>query len=72
MQEDILKTFGFQIERKTFFFQLRENPRGRFLRITEQGGKNTTSIIVPCAGLNDFEELLAEMLKAAEALPSKK
>jgi hypothetical protein len=72
VHEDILRTVGFQVERKTFIFQLRENPRGRFLRITEQGGKNTTRIIVPCAGLNDLQELLAEMLKAAEALTLKK
>jgi hypothetical protein len=71
VQEDILKTVGFQIERKVFILQLRENPRGRFLRITEQGGKNTTNIIVPCAGLNDFQNMLTEMLKAAEALRPK-
>ena len=33
--EDTLKTEKIQIERKTFVFSLKENPRGRFLRITE-------------------------------------
>jgi hypothetical protein len=42
-QEDTIKTHEFQIERKTFVFLLRENPRGRFLRIIEEGGKNPTA-----------------------------
>lgn len=33
--ENILLSEKIQIERKQFFFDLKENPRGRFLRITE-------------------------------------
>ncbi|MDA7662211.1 RNA-binding protein, partial [Verrucomicrobia bacterium] len=33
--EDTLRTEKIQVERKTFIFTLKENPRGRFLRITE-------------------------------------
>ena len=35
VNEDTLRAETIQIERKTFQFTLKENPRGRFLRITE-------------------------------------
>ena len=38
VNEDTLKTDKIQIERKTFVFTLKENPRGRFLRVTEDVG----------------------------------
>jgi PurA ssDNA and RNA-binding protein len=70
MRDDILKTGEIQIERKSFIFLLKENPRGRFLRIIEQGGAKSTSIIVPSNGLHEFNKLLAEMLKVADVKPS--
>ena len=33
LHEDTLKTEKIQIERKSFVFSLKENPRGRFLRL---------------------------------------
>jgi hypothetical protein len=54
------------IERKSFMLLLKENPRGRFLRITEHGGVRPAAIIVPATGLNEFRKLLDEMM-AAEA-----
>jgi len=71
VHEDTLKTEGFQIERKAFIFLLKENPRGRFLRVIEQGGKISNSIVIPSSGLNEFKRLLAEMLKAADEIPPK-
>ena len=56
-------------ERKSFNFLLKENPRGRFLRIVEEGGRFNASIIVPLSGLKEFQMLLAEMTKAANKLP---
>jgi hypothetical protein len=42
--EDTLKSVEVQIERKSFIFTLKENPRGRFLRITEDvGGRRDRS-----------------------------
>jgi PurA ssDNA and RNA-binding protein len=71
-QEDTLKTEKIQIERKTFVFTLKENPRGRFLRITEDVGGRRDTIIIPAPGLEDFRKLLDEMVKAsAEAPPPK-
>jgi hypothetical protein len=71
MAETTLKQSELAIERKTFVVALKENPRGRFLRIVENGGSQFASIIVPDSGLKDFQRLLAEMVDAAEKLPAK-
>jgi hypothetical protein len=68
--EDTLKIFELQIERKNFVFILKENPRGRFLRIIESGGKNNPSIIVPATGLKDFQKILADMAEAESKIPA--
>ena len=70
--EDTLKTDKVQIERKTFVFTLKENPRGRFLRITEDVGGRRDTIIIPAPGLEDFKKLLEDMVKAAAEHPSGK
>jgi hypothetical protein len=69
VNEDTLKTDKVQIERKTFVFTLKENPRGRFLRITEDVGGRRDTIIIPAPGLEDFKRLLDEMVKAAGDTP---
>jgi hypothetical protein len=69
LREDTLKTLEIQIERKHFLLLLKENPRGRFLRISEDVGGRINSIIIPIDGLGDFQKLLGEMLVAAEKLP---
>jgi len=72
MNEELLKSERIQIERKTFLFTLKENPRGRFLRITEDVGGRRDTIIIPAPGLEEFKKLLAEMVKAAAEAPAKK
>lgn len=69
--ETTLKQSELGIERKTFTVALKKNPRGRFLRIVENGGAHFTSIIIPDSGLKDFQRLLADMVDAAEKLPAK-
>jgi hypothetical protein len=71
VNEDTLKTERIQIERKSFVFTLKENPRGRFLRITEDVGGRRDTIIIPAPGLEDFKKLLDEMVKASAETPSK-
>ena len=56
-----------QIERKQFFFDLKENPRGRFLRITEDVGGRRDTIIIPSTGLEAFRDMLDEVIRANEA-----
>jgi hypothetical protein len=69
--EDTLATKEIQIERKAFFLALKENPRGRLLRITEEVGGKRNTIIIPAPGLKDFKKLLDEMVKAADEIPAK-
>ena len=69
--EDTLKSGEVQIERKNFVFSLKENPRGRFLRITEDVGGRRDTIIIPSTGLAEFKKLVDEMVKAADEIPPK-
>lgn len=71
VNEETLKTAEIQIERKFFVFTLKENPRGRFLRITEDVGGRRDTIIVPSTGLAEFKKLVDEMVKAAGEIPEK-
>ena len=71
VNEDTLKSDSLQIERKTFVFTLKENPRGRFLRITEDVGGRRDSIIIPAPGLEEFKKLLEAMVKLSAATPAK-
>jgi hypothetical protein len=71
VNEDTLKTASVQIERKTFIFALKENPRGRFLRITEDVGGRRDTIIIPAPGLEDFQNVLKEVVQASAEIPPK-
>ena len=67
--EDNLRTEKIQVERKTFIFTLKENPRGRFLRITEDVGGRRDTIILPATGLDDFSQVLQQMCETYSELP---
>jgi hypothetical protein len=71
VNEDTLKSAEVQIERKNFVLTLKENPRGRFLRITEDVGGRRDTIIIPSTGLAEFKKLVDEMVKAAGEIPQK-
>jgi hypothetical protein len=71
VNEDTLHSVEIQIERKTFVFTLKENPRGRFLRITEGVGGRRDAIIIPSTGLEEFKKQVDMMSKAAEEIPAK-
>ena len=71
VQEDTLKSDEIQIERKAFRLTLKENPRGRFLRISEEGNSKRNSIIIPATGLKDFQKLINDMVKASDEIPVK-
>ena len=61
--EDTINTETIQVERKTFIFTLKENPRGRFLRITEDVGGRRDTIILPAPGMAQFRQVLDDMLQ---------
>jgi hypothetical protein len=64
--DDLLVSDRIQIERKQFYFDLKENPRGRFLRITEDVGGRRDTIIVPATGLDEFMDAIARTLKVCQ------
>jgi len=67
--DDQLLSEKIQIERKQFFFDLKENPRGRFLKITEDVGGRRDTIIVPSTGLDLFRETLQKAISADQESP---
>ncbi|HEV8541772.1 MAG TPA: PUR family DNA/RNA-binding protein [Verrucomicrobiae bacterium] len=69
--EDTLRSDKVQIERKTFLFTLKENPRGRFLRITEDVNGRRDTIIIPATGLEEFRKILEDMVKSSAETPPK-
>ena len=71
VQEDTLESREMQIERKQFLATLKENPRGRFVRITETASGRSNSIVIPAPGLRDFQKLLEDMARAASEIPEK-
>jgi hypothetical protein len=70
--EETLLSAELQIERKHFTFELKDNPRGRFLRIKEQAGVIRNTIIIPVTGLDDFQRIVNEMAAAAKKTPATK
>lgn len=68
--EDALKSEKISVERKQFFFDLKENDRGRFLKITEDVGGRRDTIIIPAPGLADFAKALNTIVDfAGDAQP---
>jgi hypothetical protein len=60
--QDALHSEKVAVERKLFFFDLKENQRGRFLRITEDVNGRRNAIVVPVAGLEDFHRVLGVII----------
>ena len=65
--DSIIDAKEFQIERKRFHVEFRENDRGKFLRITEEAHGRRNTIIVPSTGVNDFTAAIGEVLHTSGA-----
>jgi len=50
------------IDRKVFFLDLKENNRGRFLKITEDVGGRRDTIMLPAAAFHDFADALDRLI----------
>jgi hypothetical protein len=61
-RDQVLATRELEVERKFFRFEVRENDRGRFLRITEENQGRRNTVIVPDSGFADFAKVLSEVL----------
>lgn len=51
------------IDRKTFFLDLKENNRGRFLKITEDVSGRRDTIMLPAEAFQDFAEALTRLVE---------
>ena len=50
------------VDRKIFFLDLKENARGRFLKITEDVGGRRDTIMLPAAAFRDFADALQRLI----------
>ncbi len=51
------------IDRKVFFLDLKENQRGRFMKITEDVGGRRDTVMLPAAAFRDFLDALARLVE---------
>lgn len=61
-QDQVLECRELQVERKFFRLEVRENDRGRFLRVTEENQGRRNTVIVPDSGFADFARVVNEVL----------
>jgi len=55
-----------QVERKHITFQLAENSRGRFLRITEAVAGRRNAIIIPLSGIQEFRDAINKLIDSSK------
>lgn len=59
-----------RVESKWFTLALCENPRGTFLRVTEEGRTRRNHILIPASGLETFLDVITRMADASASLPA--
>jgi hypothetical protein len=64
-----LATEKITVDRKIFFIDLKENQRGRFLKITEDVAGRRDTIMVPAGILQEFLESLRRLADYEASLP---
>lgn len=67
MQSDLLHTEKILADRKVFFLDLKENARGKVVKITEDVAGNRDTIMVPAEILGDFIAALQDIKDTSEA-----
>ncbi|NIP29373.1 MAG: DNA-binding protein [Candidatus Dadabacteria bacterium] len=55
------------IESKRFFFDVKENHKGKYLRITELSG-GRSCIVIPLGGIEVFKDRLGEVIDEASKI----
>lgn len=60
---DPLVSEKINVDRKIFFLDLKENQRGRFLKITEDVGGRRDTIMVPVEAFREFQEALSRIVE---------
>jgi hypothetical protein len=67
MNQEVLHTEKILADRKIFFLDLKENSRGRVVKITEDVSGNRDTIMVPAEILGDFIEALQDIKETADS-----
>src|SRR5579864_814131 len=70
MGSDPLASEKVVIDRKIFFLDLKENQRGRFLKITEDVGGRRDTIMLPAPAFRDFAAAFARLVELERTLPA--
>lgn len=63
-----LATEKIAFERKVFFLDLKENQRGRFLKITEDVAGRRDTIMLPSEAFDDFLGALQRLIETEKSL----
>lgn len=63
-----LSSEKFTVDRKEFFLDLKENDRGRYIKITEDVGGRRDTIMVPMAGAAEFHQMLGRLIEFESSL----
>lgn len=66
MESELLHTEKILADRKTFFLDLKENARGKVVKITEDVAGNRDTIMVPAEILGDFIAALSDIKATAD------
>ncbi len=64
--DNLLHTEKILCDRKIFYLDLKENARGKVVKITEEVGGNRDTIMVPAEVLGDFIDALTDIKATAE------
>jgi len=67
VQSDLLHTEKILADRKVFFLDLKENARGKVVKITEDVAGNRDTIMVPAEILPDFIAALQDILATSDS-----
>jgi len=67
VDSDLLHTEKILSDRKIFFLDLKENSRGRVVKITEDVGGNRDTIMVPSEILGDFIAALNDIKATSDS-----
>lgn len=66
MNQEVLHTEKILADRKIFFLDLKENARGKVVKITEDVSGNRDTIMVPAEILEDFIAALTDIKETAD------
>lgn len=56
----------FQVENKMFYVDLKSNPNGYYLKISEKSGGRRHNVFLPAPGLHELKSAIEEALKRME------